>query len=92
MNDPEPLVLLDVREPEEHAICHLTDLVIPLGELERRAGELDRNRETVVYCHHGIRSKHAAALLRHHGFARVRNLSGGIDRWACEIDKTMRRY
>ncbi len=91
--DPDGLVLLDVREPEEHEICTLDGaLHVPLGDLARRASELDPERPTVVICHHGIRSAHAAAYLGSLDFDAVYNLSGGIDRWAQDVDPTMRRY
>jgi len=46
----------------------------------------------VVYCHHGLSSAAAVAWLRERGFARVQNLTGGIDRWSLEVDPTVRRY
>ena len=61
-------------------------------EIELRAGELDPNEETIVYCHHGIRSAAVADYLRRLGFARVVNLSGGLDEWARTVDRGMRRY
>ena len=87
------LVLLDVREAEELAICALPGVVhIPLGELPARLGELDRAAPTVCICHHGIRSAHAAGLLAAREFATLYNLSGGMERWAAELDPSMRRY
>lgn len=89
----EPLVLLDVREPEELAIARIAgSLAIPLGELASRVAELDPERPTVLVCHHGIRSAHAAAWLAGQGFAELYNLSGGVERWALEVDRSMRRY
>jgi adenylyltransferase/sulfurtransferase len=87
------LVLLDVREPYEYSMCHLDNAkLIPLGELPRRTAELDKDRPMVVYCHVGVRSTSAVAFLRGSGFTRVRNLQGGIDAWAVQVDKMMRRY
>ena len=89
----EDLVLLDVREADELAICRIEGaLWIPMGEIARRHGELDPERTTVCICHHGVRSARVAGALAHLGFARALNLSGGIDRWAEEIDPAMRRY
>lgn len=89
----EDLVLVDVREPRELALCHIAGAVtIPLAELERRLHELDPERPTVCVCHHGVRSAHAAARLAAAGFRELYNLSGGIDRWASEVDPAMRRY
>ncbi|MBM2840455.1 MAG: Sulfur carrier protein adenylyltransferase ThiF [Bacteroidetes bacterium] len=88
----DPIALLDVREPFERAICTLGGLHVPLGELERRKSELDPSRDLVVYCHHGIRSRVAAAMLKRSGFCDVKNLAGGIDAWAHEIDTAMPQY
>jgi len=84
--------MLDVREPQEHETVNLGGLLIPLQELPRRLRELDRTRELVVYCHHGVRSMTAVNFLRANGFAKARNLAGGIDRWSLEIDSSVRRY
>jgi rhodanese-related sulfurtransferase len=54
--------------------------------------ELDRHATIVVYCHHGVRSALAAQWLSEQGFPAVRNLAGGIDAWAEEVDETMPRY
>jgi rhodanese-related sulfurtransferase len=89
----EDLVLLDVREPEELAICRLQGAIeIPMGELSVRHVELDPDRTTVCVCHHGVRSAHVASALQRLGFERLYNLSGGIDRWAGEVDPGMARY
>lgn len=88
-------MLLDVRQPEEHAIVALPNsTLIPLGELAMRADELDdwKDREVVVYCHHGIRSAQAVGHLRALGFAKAYNLAGGIDRWTSDVDPTLPRY
>jgi rhodanese-related sulfurtransferase len=91
--DGEELVLLDVREPEELALCALPGVMaIPLGELSVRHVELDPERPTVCICHHGIRSASAAAGLARMGFDELYNLTGGVDRWAREVDPTMPRY
>lgn len=88
----EPLVLLDVREPMEHAINRLPGArLIPLRELPERLGELDSARDLVVYCHHGPRSTRAVELLRGAGF-RARNLAGGITAWIARVDPTMIGY
>jgi adenylyltransferase/sulfurtransferase len=86
-------ILLDVREPYEYSFCHLeSSILIPLDELENHLGNLNRDSEIVVYCHVGIRSTSAAALLRQAGFTNVRNLHGGIDAWARQVDNKMPRY
>ncbi len=89
----EHITLLDVREPHEWSIAHLADArLVPLSSLPRTLMSLDRIADTVVYCHHGMRSEAACAWLRDQGFRRVRNLTGGIDRWSLEVDPAMRRY
>jgi len=87
------LVVLDVRENEELEICRLEGAVhIPMSELSVRLPELDPERPTVCVCHHGIRSASVAAALAGLDFAEVYNLTGGIDRWAAEVDRGMARY
>jgi adenylyltransferase/sulfurtransferase len=86
-------IILDVREPSEAAICRLPGAVlIPLGELPRRLGELDPAAEIVVHCKSGGRSARAVAMMREKGYSRAANLSGGILNWVKQIDPTMRRY
>jgi sulfur-carrier protein adenylyltransferase/sulfurtransferase len=80
------IVLLDVREPREFQAGHLPGAMpIPLGELAKRLGELDRESEIVAYCRSGGRSGRAASLLRAAGFRRVHNLSGGAIAWSEEV-------
>ncbi|MBI5363139.1 MAG: rhodanese [Planctomycetes bacterium] len=89
----ESFVLLDVREPVELALARIDGVrAIPLGELVRRAGELDPDLPTVCICHHGIRSARAAGHLASSGFRAVFNLAGGIDRWSAEVDARIPRY
>jgi sulfur-carrier protein adenylyltransferase/sulfurtransferase len=86
-------VLLDVREPFEYALCHLeSSTLIPVDQLSHRLKELGLNDEIVVYCHVGIRSAGAVSLLRKNGFTNVKNLTGGIDAWAVQVDPEMPRY
>jgi rhodanese-related sulfurtransferase len=79
----QPL-LLDVRQPEEHADFHLEgSILIPLGELADRLGELEhaQNSEIVVYCRSGNRSGQACMLLEAAGFTNPVNLTGGMLAW-----------
>ena len=55
-------------------------------------GELDRNAEIFVLCHHGMRSAHVADYLAEQGFTRVGNVTGGIDAWALMVDPSVPRY
>src|SRR5881275_527963 len=90
--NPE-LLVIDVREPHEYQIAHIDgSVLIPLGELPDRLGELDGHREVVTHCHHGARSLKALEILKAAGFAKVRSLRGGIDAWAVNVDPTLPRY
>jgi len=87
------LLVIDVREPHEHEIAHIDGAVlIPLGELPDRLGELDGHREIVTHCHHGARSLKALDILKAAGFSKVRSLRGGIDAWAVNVDPSLPRY
>ncbi len=88
-----PPMILDVREPEEIALASFPGAThIPMGEVLSRAAELDPDRETVVVCHHGIRSAQVAMYLARLGFERISNLSGGIDLWSATVDPAVPRY
>lgn len=89
------ILLLDCREAVEFALARLSGaILIPLAKLPARLSELEpyREREIVVYCHHGIRSLQATRWLRQQGFPKVRSLAGGIDAWSLQIDSTIPRY
>ncbi len=87
------LFVLDVREPFEREICSLADsLAIPLGQLPQRYTEVPRDQDVVVYCKMGGRSAQAVALLKSKGYERVRNLQGGILRWADEVEPSLQKY
>ena len=87
------VVLLDVREPHEVAISDLPGSVkIPLGTLPQNVDRLAREDEIVVYCRVGGRSARAVEFLQQMGYGQVRNLVGGINRWAERIDPTMAKY
>jgi adenylyltransferase/sulfurtransferase len=93
MKGSDPPFLLDVREPEEWEIAHLPGAkLIPQDELPERVSELTEVREVVVYCKTGNRSGRATRLLLDLGFRNVRNLRGGIDAWAHEVDPSMPTY
>jgi len=90
--DNNPL-LLDVREQWEFDYCQIAGSeLIPMGQIESRIGQLDKHRETVVICHHGIRSRRVCYYLEYMGFTNVVNLEGGVERWANEVDPQMKRY
>ncbi len=89
------LLLVDVREPWEHALAALPgSLLVPLGELPERIDEVapEPGALVVAYCHHGVRSRGAAAILEAAGVRDVVSLAGGIDAWSREVDAGVPRY
>jgi adenylyltransferase/sulfurtransferase len=85
--------LIDVREPIEYDICKIKgSKLIPLSEVPNHVNEFNLTDEYVFHCHTGVRSARAVSLLRQLGFKRVKNLIGGIDAWAAEIDPSVPRY
>jgi adenylyltransferase/sulfurtransferase len=90
----EDFFLLDVREPHEIPIANLGAPFIPVGQLEKRIGELagEKDRDIVIHCRSGARSQKAALILKNAGFQHVENLAGGILAWADKIDPTMPKY
>ena len=88
-----PPLLVDVREPHEQQISSLPGAInMPLGALAAHLSDLDSARETVLFCKAGTRSARALELLASAGFKRVKNLKGGINAWAREIDPTIPTY
>lgn len=91
-SDTDPL-LLDVREPWEYRICRIEgSQLIPMGQLAGALKALEPNRQTVVICHHGIRSRQVAMYLDYQGFSDVINLNGGVEAWARDVDLDMATY
>lgn len=90
----EPLLLLDVREPEELEISEFPHPYknIPVDDLPERANELDLTTDIVIFCRNDIRSRLAAQMLKRLGFTRVKVLKGGINAWAQEIDPSVPQY
>lgn len=94
--DPESRpMLIDCREADELMICRIPGHEwIPLREIPHRM-EAIRSRSArgvVVYCHHGMRSLHAAEFLRGHGISNAFSMHGGIDLWSQSVDPTVARY
>ncbi|MDQ3006164.1 MAG: molybdopterin-synthase adenylyltransferase MoeB [Chloroflexota bacterium] len=87
------LKLVDVREPHELEISHLPNATnIPLGQLAARLSELDSAEDMVIFCKSGARSTRGLELLVSAGFKKVKNLKGGINAWAKEVDKNLPVY
>lgn len=86
-------VLIDVREPAEFAICRIAgSLNIPMNDIAARINELDPDRDMILICHHGIRSRMVGNFLEQHAFGKLINLRGGIDAWSRDVDPTVPRY
>jgi adenylyltransferase/sulfurtransferase len=89
----EPIVVVDVREPQEYQINRIPgSTLIPLGELPQRYEELDPDAAIVCQCKSGLRSAKATAFLRGIGFKNVRNLAGGILGWIDQVDPSQPKY
>ena len=91
----DTFLLLDCREHHEWEYCRIDGAtLIPMGELQRRLKEIESYRATdvIVYCHHGVRSLHAASWLQQQGFSRAMSMAGGIEAWSLTIDPNVPRY
>ena len=87
----EDLVLVDVREPYEWQTGHIESAQhIPLSQVARRLDEIPRDRDVVMICRSGARSAHAQQFLKQSGYTRVKNLVGGMQRWARDVDPKVR--
>ncbi|MDR7000717.1 sulfurtransferase TusA family protein [Neobacillus niacini] len=82
LEDNEDIVVLDVREGAEYAFTHIPNAIsIPLGELEERIDELNKDNEIYVICRTGNRSDLAAQKLTEKGFTNVTNIVPGMSQW-----------
>lgn len=93
LSGPTPPLLIDVREPDEYAVCRIAgSRLIPMNSLSARLSEIPQDVLVLVQCHHGGRSMRVTQFLRAKGYARVSNLQGGIDAWSLKIDPKVPRY
>jgi rhodanese-related sulfurtransferase len=93
LDEGEALLLVDVREPHEYAICRIEGArLVPQGSVPANLALFDGAEDVVVYCHHGIRSLNVAAWLRSQGVEGARSMAGGIERWSAEVDPGVPRY
>ncbi len=89
--------LIDVREPSEVELACLPGFVnLPLSEFATWSdsihGRFEADRETIVLCHHGMRSAQMCGWLAQQGFTQLKNVTGGIDAYALMVDRTVPRY
>jgi len=90
---PTPPVLIDVREPDEFAVCRIEGArLVPMNTVAARLAEIPQDRPVLVQCHHGGRSMKVTQFLRAKGFAQVSNLQGGIEAWSLRVDPKVPRY
>jgi rhodanese-related sulfurtransferase len=94
---PETLQLIDVREPDEEAIASVPGFALyPLSQFGAWSAtiltQLDPHQDTIVLCHHGVRSAQMCQWLIGQGFTQVKNLVGGIDAYSCKVDSSVPRY
>lgn len=93
LQNPNPPILLDVRNPVEQQVSKIDGAIsIPLEQLGSRMEELDKNQSLVVFCRTGTRSARALRMLTKAGFTRVKNLVGGINAWADQVNPDLFRY
>jgi len=93
LKDNPDLRLIDVREPHEREISNLEGSeLIPLGQFAARLNELDSAEELVIFCKAGTRSTRALEILASAGFKKVKNLKGGINAWAIDVDPSLPIY
>lgn len=96
-NAKEKLQLIDVREPQEVALARLEGFEnLPLSEFNQWSEQIqtrfDPHVETLVICHHGMRSAQMCQWLLNQGFTKVKNIAGGIDAYSALVDPTVPRY
>ena len=94
LDDPKlGIKVIDVREPDEYQIAHINGVpLLPLSALQQRFTELDPNSQYYIHCKSGVRSMRALQFLREQGFKYLKNVKGGIDAWADEIDHNVPKY
>ena len=87
----EPLVLLDVRNPDEYEQIRLGigEKLIPLGQLRSRLNEMpeDKNAAIITWCKISLRGYEAALILQANGYQNVMVLEGGIMAWPYHREK-----
>ncbi len=89
----EAIRIIDVREPHELEISRIPGAEnIPLGQFAARMNELDSSEEIVLVCKSGTRSARALEILLSAGFRKVKNLKGGVNAWAMEVDPSQPVY
>ncbi len=94
LDKKEPFLLIDVREKFEKDLVDIGGTLIPMGQLADRIPEIESHKDqhVVIYCRSGARSAEACRMLQSRGFQNVKNLKGGILKWADDIDPSLPKY
>ncbi len=92
----EPLLLIDVREPEEFALTRIEGAtLIPMRNIPASLQQLEAKADEatlIVFCHHGVRSLNVVHWLREQGVPACQSMAGGIDAWSALVDQSVPRY
>ena len=96
----EALTIVDVREVQEYAVSISGDDIVQLPLSDIAAQQLDaipdslsdKEQPIAIFCHHGMRSAQAVMWMMQNGWTNVKNIDGGIDAWAHEIDPSVGTY
>ncbi|HVO41080.1 MAG TPA: rhodanese-like domain-containing protein [Aggregatilineales bacterium] len=89
----EPLIVIDVREDWEVRLSHLPFAInIPMGEIPGALPRIPKDKPVVIMCHHGNRSAQVVLWLARQGFDNVINMTGGIEQWTRDVDRSIPRY
>ena len=93
IDNKEDFLLIDVRNPDEFDYCNIDGKLIPMGEIPERYSEIPKDKEVIIHCHHGGRSKKVVAWLQDNfGYENLYNLAGGIHHWSEQIDSNVAIY
>ncbi len=94
LENKEDILLLDIREPDEIAICQIENSMhIPMMQILNRLDDLPKDKPIVLYCHLGVRSTSVINyLMSNNNYTNLINLDGGIENWAVSLDSSMQRY
>lgn len=85
-------MLIDIRPADERKLAHISgDKHIPAEKFDKEATKY-KDKEIVLYCHHGIRSALLAEKLEQTGFKNIKTMTGGIDAWSEKVDATVPKY
>ena len=94
LDDGDDIQLIDVRQPDEYAFARIEGAtLVPLGEILRRTGELDPEKEVIIHCKMGGMIARAIEALRAAGYTGpLNNLRGGITAWSNDVDPKVPKY